>query len=95
MLFVSQRAKGFFFIGSNSSGNNAYLIRKDKIKEVIPLSAEEGYVKSMFRESRNKNGFLTYLSGDERLKEISGMDVYNTRSGQIEPIKIITNNLDE
>ena len=80
-------AKGYYFIGSNSNGNNAYFIRKDKIKELIPLSAEEGYVTSMFRESRNMDGKLTYLSGDERLNEIEDMDVYNTLSEQIERIK--------
>jgi len=84
-------AKGYYFIGSNSNGNNAYFIRKDKIKELIPLSAEEGYVKSMFRESRNMEGKLTYLSGNERLNEIEDMDVYNTLSEQIERIKTFAN----
>ena len=78
--------KGYFFIGCNSNGNNAYFIRKDKIKELRPLSAAEGFVSSMYRESRNKNGKLTYLSGLDRLKEIEGMEVYNTRTGRLEKL---------
>jgi len=48
------------------------------------LSAQEGYVDSKFRESRNKNGELTYFSGSDRLAAIKGMPIYNTRLKQIE-----------
>jgi hypothetical protein len=78
--------KGYHFIGCNSNGNNAYFVRKDKMKELRPLKANEGFVYSQFRESRDKNGNLTYLSGDARLKEIAGMPVINTRTGKTEKI---------
>ena len=79
-------AKGYYFIGCNSNGNNAYFIKKEKLKELKPKKIEEGYVQSMFRESRDENGNLTYLSGNERIKAIKGMKIYNTRSNQIEYI---------
>ncbi|RKR85675.1 hypothetical protein BDD43_5946 [Mucilaginibacter gracilis] len=79
--------KGYHFIGSNSHGNNGYFVRKDKIKDLRTMNAQEGYVLSKFRESRDENGDLTYISGTDRLKAISGMDIYNTRTNELEKIK--------
>jgi len=78
--------KGYYFIGCNSSGNNAYFVRKDKIGSIKPLTAEEGYVNSMFKESRNEDGYLSYLSGSARLALLKGMPVFNTRTLQTEVI---------
>jgi hypothetical protein len=78
--------KGYYFIGSNSHGNNAYFVRKDKIKGLKTIDAQSGYVESKFRESRDVNGQLTYTSGTDRLKAISGMDIYNTRTQQTDKI---------
>jgi hypothetical protein len=82
------KEKGYTFIGCNSNGNNAYFVRNDKIKGLKPLSAEEGYVQSQFRESRDEQGRLTYISGDDRLNAISGMDIFNTKTKNIEVITI-------
>ena len=76
--------KGYYFIGSNSNGNNAYFIRKDKIKDLKPLTCKEGFVNSKFRESLDQNHKLNFLSGDERLENIKGNKVYNTRTNSIE-----------
>jgi copper chaperone CopZ len=78
--------KGYYFIGSNSTGNNAYFVRKDKIQDIKPLDVKSGYVLSKFRESRDKNGDLTYISGADRLKTLEGMEVYNTRTKRLEKI---------
>jgi hypothetical protein len=78
--------KGYYFIGSNSTGNNAYFVRKDKIQDLKPLDAESGYVLSKYRESRDKNGNLTYINGADRLKLLQGLEVYNTRTKQLEKI---------
>jgi len=78
--------KGYYFIGSNSNGNNAYFIRKDRIQGIKQLDAKSGYVLSKLRESRDVKGNLTYISGADRLKVISGMEVYNTRTKQLEKI---------
>jgi len=80
------KEKGYAFIGSNSAGNNAYFVKKNYLKDLKPLSAEDGYVESKFRESRNKEGKLTYLSGNERLDELKGLDVFNTRTNKIEKL---------
>jgi len=78
--------KGYFFIGCNSNGNNAYFIRKDKLGSIKVLTLEEGYVYSKFRESRDKEGNLTYVNGKNRIELISGAKVYNTRLRKLEII---------
>ncbi len=78
--------KGYHFIGCNSNGNNAFFVKKDKMKELKPLSAAEGFVSSKFRESRDRLGQLTFLAGPERLQAIKGMEIYNTRTQKVEMI---------
>jgi hypothetical protein len=78
--------KGYSFIGCNSNGNNAYFVRNDKMKELKPLTAHDGYVLSMFREGRDKDHQLTYLSGNDRLLQIKDRDVFNTRTQRLEKI---------
>lgn len=78
--------KGYKFIGCNSNGNNAYFVRNDHVGAFRTLSAEEGYVESRFRESRDQQGTLTYISGEDRLKALHGMEIFNTRRNSIERI---------
>ena len=78
--------KGYGFIGCNSNGNNAFFVRNDKLKELRTMTAEQGFVMSKFRESRDKDGKLTYLSGRNRLDVIKGLTIYNTRTQQLEKI---------
>ncbi|WP_034890211.1 hypothetical protein [Gillisia sp. Hel_I_29] len=78
--------KGYSFIGSNSAGNNAYFVKNEFLKGLNPLTAKEGYVEMKFRQSRDKDGNLNYLRGNEILKSINGMPIYNTRSNKIEKL---------
>jgi len=80
------REKGYSFVGCNSNGNNAFFVRNDKMKELRSLSAEQGFVMSKFRESRDAQGNLTFISGPQRLDVIRGMEIYNTRTQQMEKI---------
>jgi hypothetical protein len=69
--------KGYEFIGCNSKGNNAYFIRKDKMVPAIKSKKpEEGYVVSKFREAQ-VNG--EYVTGEERIKLIEGLDVWDLK----------------
>ena len=84
-LYHLANQKGYAFIGCNSAGNNAFFIRKDKLNETVrSLPLEEGYVLSRFRESRNKRGELSYITGEDRSKAIKGMPVYNVLTGKLE-----------
>ncbi len=47
----------------------------------------EGYVESRFRESRDKNGNLTFLSGPDRIKEIVDMPVIDIMNNKLIKIK--------
>ena len=68
------------------NGNNAYFIRNDKLGDITPLSPEQGYVESKFREQRDEHGNLTYLQGEEAIKQLRGMKVINTRTNVIEDL---------
>lgn len=70
--------RGYALIGCNRAGNNAYFVRKDLLNErVKPCRAEDAYYDSKFRESRDRNGNLSYLHGDERRRVIANMEVIN------------------
>lgn len=77
--------KGYAFVGCNSAGNNAYFVRRDKLNDVVrERPVREGYVYSKFRESRDEDFNLNFLSADDRLSQIKGMTVVNTKTGGYE-----------
>lgn len=78
--------KGYSFIGCNTNGNNAYFVKKEKLKHLKVLTPEEGCYESKFSESRNEKGELTFLRGKNRLKLLKGMKIYNTRTKTVEQI---------
>lgn len=84
--------KGYEFVGSNSNGNNAYFVRKDKIGKLRTLSVKQGYMKAKYRESRDQDGKLTYLSNDECIEVIGDMPVYDVEADIIFKIKELFRN---
>jgi hypothetical protein len=86
-LCMLAEKKGYVFVGSNSTGNNAYFVKQDKIGRIRPSSVQEGYVKSRFRDSRDAEGGLTFLAGEERLKTIENMPVYDLEKERLVKIK--------
>jgi hypothetical protein len=82
--FATQR--GYSLIGTNSSGINAFFVRNDQLANCPfrPLTPEEAFVPSNVRESRDRDGSLTYLSGDDRLVAIRGLPVVNVKTGEHE-----------
>lgn len=76
-LCMLAEKKGYAFIGSNSNGNNAYFVRKEQLGSLLSVSCEQGYVKSKFRESRDANGNLSFLSDEKRLHAIKDMQIYD------------------
>jgi hypothetical protein len=79
--------KHYAFVGSNSAGNNAYFIRKDKLGSIRPSSVQDGYVNSRYRESRDAEGRLTFVADKERVKIIEDMPVYDLEGGRVVKIK--------
>jgi hypothetical protein len=69
--------KGYALVGCNSAGNNAFFVRRDRLNGLQGLAPEVAYVESKFKESRDTNGKLTFLTGEKRLEEIREMPVYD------------------
>lgn len=79
---------GFYYMGSNSAGNNAFFVRKDCIAhEKIPKKTD--FIESKYRESRNEKGELTFVRGRERLNVIKEMELMNLENGHVQYIKDI------
>jgi len=76
-LEILGKKKGYALVGSTSVGNNAFFVRKDHLNNLKELSAEEAYRKSYFKESRDREGHLTHLTGHARLEEIAELSVYD------------------
>ncbi|NJM94421.1 MAG: hypothetical protein HC842_06970 [Cytophagales bacterium] len=77
--------KGYTLIGSNSAGNNAYFLRKDLLTDDIRAQEVEAvFRKSKFRESRNQQGQLNYLRGDDAQSVLKGLPVLNVETQQLE-----------
>jgi hypothetical protein len=71
--------RGYAFVGCNSNANNAYFVRKDKLKSLPALTAKEGFVMSKFRDSRDKAGNLNFLGGVQRWAAMEGLPIVDTR----------------
>ncbi|WP_316824800.1 hypothetical protein [Pedobacter miscanthi] len=79
--------KGYKLVGCNLAGNNAYFIRENLLNEKVrEVSLKSAYNKSLYRESRNEDGSLSYLREDDRLNIISGLNILNIVSNQIEKL---------
>jgi len=82
-FYLLAKNKGYEFVGSNNAGNNAYFIKKNKIKGIKPVLLENGYVESKFRESRDENGQLNFISGRNRILIIQNMEVVDVERNEL------------
>ena len=80
-------SKGYDFLGSNLAGCNAFFIRKDLNHPFKKVDAVQGYVESQARESRDENGQLTYVSGQNRQRLIEDTEVYDIDSKKLCTLK--------
>lgn len=78
--------KGYAFVGSNSYGLNAYFVRKDKLGSLKPVTCKEGYRFSNARQNKDAQGQFTHQLDDSVLKQLKGLEVYNTRTGKTEAL---------
>lgn len=72
------------FVGSNRIGNNAFFVNKKLcLNSSIPIPDTNdlsGFVDWRIRDSRNRDGNLTYLNLTEMQSLLSGMPVVDTRT---------------
>jgi len=75
------KEKGYYFVGSNLNGNNAYFI-KNKYQNIIPeVTIESGYREAKFREVSDNLG--NPLTSSKKLNSLKGFKYFNTRTKQI------------
>ena len=79
--------KGYNFIGSDSTGCNAFFVRKDLSQPFKVISAKQGYIESKFRISRDKHRQRSYISGKDRASLIADLDIYDLELETTRPLK--------
>ncbi len=78
--------KGYYYVGSNSAGNNAFFVRKDCMDASKAPVNSNLFVESKYRESLGQDGRPTYLRGLERLKAVKEMELFNLSNNRVERI---------
>ncbi|HEY0371775.1 MAG TPA: hypothetical protein VGD79_07220 [Thermoanaerobaculia bacterium] len=74
--------KGYVCVGTNSSGNNAFFVRRDYASRLDGKVRSHAPWPSRLRESRDASGQLTYASGAKRFDLIADLPVVNVETGQ-------------
>jgi hypothetical protein len=73
--------KGYALVGSNSAGNNAFFVRRDRLGAIPELTPAQAHVESRFRDSRDPAGALTFLSGARRRTPMKDMTLVDVETG--------------
>jgi hypothetical protein len=81
------KSKGYSLVGTTSAGNDAFFIRNDLVSDSIQvLSVEQAFTDSKFRESRDEQGNLSFVSGGGRLALIQGLPIYEVERRELEAL---------
>ena len=79
--------KGYYFLGTNSSGINAYFINND-LSDLIKSKIQENTIfPSKVRESLDKHGKLTYEDMLENKKKIQNLKIYDCEKKDVKFLK--------
>tara|TARA_B110000879_G_C11095093_1_gene480705 strand:- start:212 stop:1117 length:906 start_codon:yes stop_codon:yes gene_type:complete len=74
--------KGYTLVGTGITGGNAYFVRNDLMTEKLSKLAKNSLnFNGHCRESRDIDGNLNFLRGEDRLNEIKGLPVLNVLTG--------------
>ena len=76
------KKRNYFFIGTNSAGNNAFFVSQNIWKKAKKLINEKKIFISKFRESRNSKGKLTFLNKKKSLEMIKNKIVIDLKNNQ-------------
>lgn len=78
--------KGYDFVGTTRAGVNAYFVRKDLSGPFKKYNVTDGYNSTHNRDSKDKDGRLTFLRHEERLAEIGNLPAVDVTTGQTKPL---------
>jgi hypothetical protein len=83
-LCLLGNSRGYAFVGCNSAGNNAFFVRRDlMVPPLEELSAAAGFVQNQFREARDINGELSFLTYDQEVAMLERLPLVDVVSGEI------------
>ena len=73
-LCLLGKRKGYSFVGCNTAGNNAFFVRTESKPSGLPeLTSAEGFVAAKFRQARDFNGALAFLTIEEEIAILHGL----------------------
>jgi hypothetical protein len=67
--------KGYYFIGCNSAGNNAYFLNNKHMLNIPKTNIIVGFQEAKFKEARNEKGELSYLNNFEAKRQLEKLPV--------------------
>ena len=76
------KSKDYSFVGTSASGINAFFVRDDLAAFVLELIEEPRAFPSRHRDSRDRNGALSFAGGSERFALIADLPVVDVETGQ-------------
>ena len=80
-LKVAATKHGYSLIGSNRAGLNAFFVRNDLISKIVV--DDKRALPSIFTDTRNRAGDLSYVRGPARRDLIADMPVQDVSTGKI------------
>lgn len=82
------RRKGFRLVGCNRAGINAFFVREDVVGDLPVLDPRSAYVRARHRESRDREGRLTYVSGQaDKLALIADQPLVEVGTGRMATVR--------
>ena len=86
-LNVLAAKKGYSLVGTDSSGNDAFFVRNDLIRNLTVLSTEQAYHNPQVRESLDQSGRLNYLNQEECLRSIQDLALVDIQTSKLIKVK--------
>lgn len=75
--------KGYYFVGCNSAGNNAYFLANRHERTVARVSPVHGFQRARFRDSRDDSGQLSNTPDELVLENLRGLPVFDLQKKSI------------
>jgi len=85
-LILLAKRKGYTFIGTTSTGANAFFIKETYAHSVTSLLKNVSAYPSKFREARDEKGGLQFTSGIDRKEIIKDLPFLNINTGKVGPL---------
>jgi len=74
--------EGYTFLGTNTKGINAFFVKNQLASSGLPLLKARSAVPSRHRDSRDRDGTLSYAGGLDRFRLIQDMPVIDVEMGE-------------